>query len=37
LKNLDTQNNDNKFVEKKDNKKINKKTYKKRRYFKKAK
>ncbi|ETA70871.1 Rne/Rng family ribonuclease [Candidatus Pelagibacter ubique] len=37
LKNLETQNKENKFLEKKENKKINKKTYKKKRYYKKTK
>ena len=36
LKNLEVQNKENKFIEKK-NKKINKKTYKKKRYYKKIK
>ena len=37
LKNLEIQNKENKFAEKKVNKKINKKTYKKKRYYKKTK
>ena len=37
LKNLEIQNMQNKFLEKKENKKINKKTYKKKRYYKKTK
>ena len=37
LKNLEIQNKQNKFLEKKENKKINKKTYKKKRYYKKTK
>ena len=37
LKNLETQNKEDKFSEKKGNKKINKKTYKKKRYYKKTK
>nr|WP_256998217.1 hypothetical protein [Candidatus Pelagibacter ubique] len=37
LKNLETQNKENKFLEKKEIKKINKKTYKKKRYYKKTK
>ena len=37
LKNLEIQNKENKFLEKKESKKINKKTYKKKRYYKKTK
>ena len=37
LKNLETQNKEDKFSEKKESKKINKKTYKKKRYYKKTK
>ena len=37
LKNLETQNKENKITEKKLNKKINKKTYKKKKYYKKTK
>ncbi len=37
LKNLETQNKEDKFLEKKENKKINKKKYKKKRYYKKTK
>ena len=37
LKNLEIQNKEDKFVEKKGNKKINKKTFKKKRYYKKTK
>ena len=37
LKNLEIQNKENKFLEKKDIKKINKKTYKKKKYYKKTK
>ncbi len=37
LKNLETQNKEDKFSEKKENKKINKKKYKKKRYYKKTK
>ena len=37
LKNLEIQNKESKFLEKKENKKINKKTYKKKRYYKKTK
>ncbi len=37
LKNLETQNKENKFIDKKENKKINKKTYKKKRFYKKTK
>ncbi len=37
LKNLEIQNNENKFSEKKGNKKINKKTYKRKKYYKKTK
>ena len=37
LKNLETQNKEDKFSEKKENKKINKKKYSKKRYYKKAK
>ena len=37
LKNLEIQNKENKFLEKKENKNINKKTYKKKRYYKKTK
>ncbi len=37
LKNLEIQNKENKFLEKKKNNKINKKTYKKKRYYKKTK
>ena len=37
LKNLEIQNNENRFLEKKENIKINKKTYKKKRYYKKTK
>ena len=35
LKNLETQNKEDKFLEKKENKKINKKRYSKKRYYKK--
>ena len=37
LKNLETQNKEDKFSEKKENKKINKKKYNKKRYYKKTK
>ncbi len=37
LKNLEIQNKENKFLEKKESKKINKKTYKKKKYYKKTK
>ena len=37
LKNLEIQNKDDKFLEKKENKKINKKKYNKKRYYKKTK
>ena len=37
LKNLETQNKEDKFLEKKENKKINKKKYNKKRYYKKTK
>jgi ribonuclease E len=37
LKNLETQNKEDKFLEKKENKKINKKKYTKKRYYKKTK
>ena len=37
LKNLELQNKEDKFIEKKQIKKINKKTYKKKRYYKKTK